>query len=69
MPFCLTFRDFKLRELFCVENKKPLTICYKYNKPIHSTIFNFNKFVNEHVIEINNMNLRTLNIAINLLVL
>ena len=27
------------------ENKEPPIICYKYNKPIRSTIFNFNKFV------------------------
>ena len=26
------------------ENKEPPIICYKYNKPIRSTIFNFNKF-------------------------
>ena len=25
------------------ENKEPPIICYKYNKPIRSTIFNFNK--------------------------
>ena len=27
------------------ENKEPPIICYKYNKPIGSTIFNFNKLV------------------------
>ena len=27
------------------ENKEPPIICYKYNKPIKSTIFNFNKLV------------------------
>ena len=27
------------------ENKEPPVICYKYNKPIRSTIFNFNKLV------------------------
>ena len=27
------------------ENKEPPIICYKYNKPIRSTIFNFNKLV------------------------
>ena len=27
------------------ENKEPPIICYEYNKPIRSTIFNFNKFV------------------------
>ena len=27
------------------ENKKPPIICYKYNKPIRSTIFNFNKLI------------------------
>ena len=27
------------------ENKEPPIICYKYNKPIRSTKFNFNKLV------------------------
>ena len=27
------------------ENKEPPFICYKYNNPIRSTIFNFNKLV------------------------
>ena len=27
------------------ENKEPPIICYKFNKPIRSTIFNFNKLV------------------------
>ena len=27
------------------ENKEPPFICYKYNKPIRSSIFNFNKLV------------------------
>ena len=27
------------------ENTEPPIICYKYNKPIRSTIFNFNKLV------------------------
>ena len=27
------------------ENKEPPIICYKYNKPIRSIIFNFNKLV------------------------
>ena len=27
------------------ENKEPPIICYKYNNPIRSTIFNFNKLV------------------------
>ena len=27
------------------ENREPPIICYKYNKPIRSTIFNFNKLV------------------------
>ena len=27
------------------ENKEPPMICYKYNTPIRSTIFNFNKLV------------------------
>ena len=29
----------------CFENKEPPIICYKYNKPIRKTIFNFNKLV------------------------
>ena len=27
------------------DNKEPPIICYKYNKPIRNTIFNFNKLV------------------------
>ena len=27
------------------ENKEPPEMCYEYNKPIRSTIFNFNKLV------------------------
>ena len=27
------------------ENKEPPIICYKYNTPLRSTIFNFNKLV------------------------
>ena len=33
------------------ENKKSPIICYKYNKPIHSTLFNYNKSVTELDIE------------------
>ena len=29
------------------ENKEPPIICYKYNKPIRSTVFNYNKLVTE----------------------
>ena len=29
-----------------VNNSETPIICYKYNKPIKSTIFNFNKIVN-----------------------
>ena len=29
----------------CFGNKEPPIICYKYNKPIRSTIFNFDKLV------------------------
>ena len=29
------------------ENKEPLIICYKYSKPIRSTIFNFNKLLGD----------------------
>ena len=28
-------------------NSETTNICYKYNKPIRSTIFNFNKVVND----------------------
>ena len=33
------------------ENKESLIICYKYNKPIRSTVFNHNKLVTELDIE------------------
>ena len=33
------------------ENKESPIICYKYNKPIRSTVFNFNKLVTELDIE------------------
>ena len=33
------------------ENKESPIICYKYNKPIRSTVFNYNKFVTELNIE------------------
>ena len=33
------------------ENKESPIICYKYNKPICSTVFNYNKFVTELYIE------------------
>ena len=33
------------------ENKKSPEICYKYNKPIRSTVFNYNKIVTELDIE------------------
>ena len=29
------------------QNSEPPTICYKYNKPIRHTIFNFNKLVSD----------------------
>ena len=35
------------------ENKDPSIICYKYNKPIRSTILNFNRFVADLDIESN----------------
>ena len=34
-------------------NSKTPIICYKYNKPIRSTIFNFNKIVNDIDIDSN----------------
>ena len=36
---------------YLFENKESPTICYKYNKPIRSTTFNFNKLVTELDIE------------------
>ena len=33
------------------ENKESPIICYKYNKPIRSTVFNYNKLVTELDIE------------------
>ena len=43
----LTFRDNTVESSIpdYFENKEPPIICYKYNKPIRSTIFNFNKLV------------------------
>ena len=35
----------------CFENKESPIICYKYNKPIHSTVLNYNKLVTELDIE------------------
>ena len=29
------------------QNSEPLIICYKYNKPIRNTVFNFNKLVSD----------------------
>ena len=31
----------------CFQNSEPPIICYKYNKPIRNTIFNFNKLVSD----------------------
>ena len=45
------------------ENKESPIICYKYNKPIHSTVLNYNKLETE--LEI----VRTLHIGINQLVI
>ena len=43
-----TSRGFYFRET----SETPI-ICYKYNKPIRSTIFNFNKIVNDLDIDSN----------------
>ena len=32
---------------YCLQNSEPPRICYKYNKPIRHTIFNFNKLVSD----------------------
>ena len=29
------------------QNSEPPIICYKYNKPIRNTVFNFNKLVSD----------------------
>ena len=36
-----------------LNNSETPTICYKYNKPIRSTIFNFNKIVTDINIDSN----------------
>ena len=35
------------------QNSEPPIICYKYNKPIRNTIFNFNKLVSDLEIHAN----------------
>ena len=35
------------------QNSEPPLICYKYNKPIRNTIFNFNKLVSDFDIDAN----------------
>ena len=39
--------------LIYINNSETPIICYKYNKPIRSTIFNFNKIVNDLDIDSN----------------
>ena len=54
------------------ENKESPIICYKYNKPIRSTVFNYNKLLTELDIENFILTLevvKTLSIAINPLVI
>ena len=54
------------------ENKESPIICYKYNKPIRSTVFNYNKLVTELDVEHSFLTLeivKTLSIAINQLVI
>ena len=54
------------------ENKEYPIICYKYNKPIRSTVFNFDKLVTELDIEKSipvSEIVKTLSIAINPLVI
>ena len=36
-----------------INNSETPIICYKYNKPIRSTIFNFNKIVTDIAIDFN----------------
>ena len=43
------FKDKSVPTYF--ENKESPIICYKYNKPIRSTVFNYNKLVTELDIE------------------
>ena len=40
----LTFEDIAI---LCFQNSEPPIICYKYNKPIRNTVFNFNKLVSD----------------------
>ena len=37
------------------QNSEPPIICYKYNKPIRNTVFNFNKLVSDHDIHANTL--------------
>ena len=45
------FKDKSVISSTYFENKKSPIICYKYNKPIRSTVFNYNKLVTELDIE------------------
>ena len=47
------FRDYNVISVVSsyVENTESLIICYKYNKPTHNTILNFNKYVSDLDIE------------------
>ena len=44
------------------QNSEPPIICYKYNKPIGNTIFNFNKLVSDLEIHANTLSLEIVKI-------
>ena len=41
------FQDKSWIYTYVFQNSEPPIICYKYNKPIRNTIFNFNKLVSD----------------------
>ena len=45
LPSILRGNTVELSILEFFENKEPPIICYKYNEPIRSTLFNFNKMI------------------------
>ena len=48
-PLYLTFKDRSITSSIPAyfQNSEPPIICYKYNKPIRNTVFNFNKLVSD----------------------
>ena len=41
------FKDRSVTSFAYFQNSEPPIICYKYNKPIRNTVFNFNKLVSD----------------------